>query len=106
MAREERVSMTYDTILINGLREARADGTLISDEPDEPYIIRLRRVTVTEVHDGRGKNWSASTKRYEDIADLTVAEAGALASAIVSDIAYCAREGERRVLTAEPIKEG
>ena len=102
MARTEKIKVTYESLLCDGLRENNADGRVYDQGPDEPFRLVVNKVTETEVWDGRGRNWSAGNKVREEVATLTLDEAAELAKSLVNDIAYAAVVAERRVLIPEP----
>lgn len=101
MTKQTREYVKYDTILAKGINEAAADGTIYEDGPDEKYVVQVRKVTHYEVIDGRGTNWRESSNRSEVVLELTLAQAGVLAQALINDIAYAAEIGETRAITEE-----
>ena len=105
MARTERIKVKYESVLLDGLRESNMAGEIVEYGEDEPYKIRVRRATVTEVHDGRGRNWAAGTSVDEILMELTLEEAAGLAQSLINDITYAAVVAERRVLIPEPVSD-
>lgn len=102
MSKTTRTEIKYRSRLLRGLLEAKADGTIVrdrEDDEDEPFVIQLLRVTETRVFDGRGERWQDKTSEEEILAEVSVADALALAQSITSDAGYCYAVAERRVLT-------
>lgn len=98
MARETKTRVVYNTALCDGPAESYPDGTLVHEE-DEPFRIQINRVTYTDVFDGRGKNYAASSHTTETLAELTLRQATRLTTALLEDIAFAAEIGEARALT-------
>lgn len=91
MARKEIVSVTYGCTLLRGLADYEGDV-------DERFVIRIDRITETKVYDGRGRNWSASSKEVEPLAELSASQAAELAASIARDLAYCIDVAEARLV--------
>lgn len=105
MPRTERVTVKYETSLVDGLRESDSSGKIHGNYEDKPFVIRLNKVTRTEVFDGRGKNWTAGSTHTDVLGEMSLETATDLARTILENLVYAAEVAQRRVLVPEPKQE-
>lgn len=102
MPKSTTTTVSYQSMLLRGVREANPEGVIYADgEIDEPFAIQVRKITRVTVRDGRGVDHSASGYTSDVVAELSLEQAGSLLAGLAGDLAYAAVVGEHRALTEE-----